>query len=92
VLAFVAAQTGRKISLTRYRRQEFPYRWEAYASGCEGQFLYVTERQQPHRQLDLVCLLDTSESRQESFVADEAAFVESYERTKWDLAQKERMP
>ena len=50
--------------------------------------LYVTERRQPDRQLDFVYFLDASESRQESFVAEEAAFVESYQRTKWDLAQK----
>lgn len=50
--------------------------------------LYVTERHQPDRQLDFVYFLDASEKHQKGFVADEATFVESYERTKWDLAQK----
>ena len=50
--------------------------------------LYATERHQPDRQLDFVYFLDAREKQQRGFVADEAAFAESYKRTKWDLVQK----
>jgi hypothetical protein len=50
--------------------------------------LYATERRRPDRQLDFVYFLDASEKQQRSFVADEAAFVQSHKRSRWDLVQQ----
>ena len=47
--------------------------------------LYADTREYPGRQLDFVFFIDASESEQRAFFADEAAFVESSRRTRWDL-------
>ncbi|MFT5681853.1 MAG: hypothetical protein ACI8RZ_002771 [Myxococcota bacterium] len=49
---------------------------------------YVAELDQPDQQLDFVYFLDAMEGEQKAMVSDEAGFVESATRVKWDVAQE----